>query len=139
MAQFERGDLVRYVPSHASGDVLHQDVQYGIVSGYRDGDGEDKGVVWVRYHKPLGWFGFSGCTAQGTNPRDLVHGWGTNPNHLEVPLDSPVQRQDVEMSQCTDGHDWHEDDSEVAWRLRAKRNICWRCGLHTRVLIAAGG
>ena len=69
---FQRGERVRYVPSHAEGDVAHLDVEYGVVST------ENATCVFVRYYPQISrdWHGFEGATSQGTYRRNIVRGWG---------------------------------------------------------------
>ena len=43
MQQFEPGDQVAYIPTHANGDIKHADVEYGFVTSQRGH------TVFVRY------------------------------------------------------------------------------------------
>jgi len=68
---FSKGDKVRYVPRHASGDVNHEDCQNGVVSSTNDE------WVFVKYDN-LDCVMITGdepYTAQATDPSDLVR-WG---------------------------------------------------------------
>ncbi len=71
-AAYQRGDRVRYVPSHAHGDPKHPDVEYGIVSSCNEH------AVFVRYYPQISerWHGFEGTTSKATDPEDLRRGWG---------------------------------------------------------------
>lgn len=63
---FQKGDGVVYVPTHAHGDKNHKDVEHGLVSSHNDK------FVFVKYYPALTRFGWDGCTSQATDPRDLV-------------------------------------------------------------------
>lgn len=63
--EFEVGDAVTYVPTHALGDLNHPDCERGIVSSIS----ENKETIFVRYYS--NHTGGLKLTAQGTNPRDL--------------------------------------------------------------------
>lgn len=54
---FREGDLVRYIPGHAHGDVEHEDCENGVVTSTRDD------VVFVRYGQKV--------SSQATCLRDL--------------------------------------------------------------------
>lgn len=54
---FREGDLVRYIPGHAHGDVEHEDCENGVVTSTRDD------VVLVRYGQKV--------SSQATCPWDL--------------------------------------------------------------------
>ena len=58
--------LVAYVPTHANGDVTHEDVQLGVVSSVNEK------FVFVKYEKQLSKFGWDGTTSEATDPNDLV-------------------------------------------------------------------
>lgn len=55
---------VRYVPSHADGDLLHKDVENGVVKSVNDK------YVFVNYIHS----GVLQQTAQATDPQDLIIG-----------------------------------------------------------------
>ncbi len=65
---FDKGNLVRYVPSHAGGDKNHDDCQDGVVSSI---NGE---YVFVKYDNLMCTMitGDEPYTAQATSPDDLV-------------------------------------------------------------------
>lgn len=57
---------VRYVPSHAKGDVYHKDCEDGTVSSWNSSN------VFVKFDKQLARMGWSGTTAQSCYPKDLI-------------------------------------------------------------------
>ena len=63
---FERDDLVLYVPHHAQGDAKHPDCQRGVVSS------QNGRFVFVKYYPQLERFGWDGTTSQATDPSDLI-------------------------------------------------------------------
>ena len=71
---FVQGEQVLYVPSHAKGNMDHQDCEIGIVSS------SNGLVVYVKYYQIKGdgrrwppiYKGTEPYTAQATHPRDLV-------------------------------------------------------------------
>lgn len=69
VANFARGNKVRYVPMHAKGDKNHPDCENGIVF-HTQGD-----TVFVKYstahHKVMNSYD-SYATAKGTDPIDLI-------------------------------------------------------------------
>ena len=61
--QFNPGDKVRYVPTHAEGDVYHRDCEPGVVTTVRE---DSNGlVVFV-------WYGSRSHTSARTSVTDLV-------------------------------------------------------------------
>jgi hypothetical protein len=54
---FREGDLVRYIPGHAHGDVEHDDCENGVVTSTRDD------IVFVRYGEKV--------SSQATSASDL--------------------------------------------------------------------
>lgn len=60
------GMLVAYVPMHANGNLMHPDVEDGVVSSKNDR------FVFVKYHKQVSNLGWEGATAQATRPEDLI-------------------------------------------------------------------
>jgi len=68
MTNFNKGDLVRYIPAHAHNDINHKDCEDGVVSSINDK------FVFVKYDNSI-------CTmitddepytAQATNPNNLI-------------------------------------------------------------------
>jgi hypothetical protein len=57
---------VAYVPTHAHGDINHQDVERGTVSSTNDK------YAFVKFDKQLSKFGWDGTTSQSCKPEDLV-------------------------------------------------------------------
>ena len=70
MSQFAKGNWVRYVPTHAHGDINHVDCQDGVVKRTND----DGSTVFVLFDCLACTMitGDEDYTAQGTNPADLV-------------------------------------------------------------------
>ena len=66
---FKKGMLVRYVPTHAHGDVNHPDCQNGVVSS------TNSRFVFVKYDNAVGVMvtGDEPYTSQATEPDDLVY------------------------------------------------------------------
>ena len=67
LADFKKGIRVRYVPSHAHGDVSHKDCQNGVVSSV------NSRFVFVKYDNTMGIMvtGDEPYTSQATRPEDL--------------------------------------------------------------------
>lgn len=63
---FEPGNRVAYVPTHAHHDLKHKDVERGVVSS------RNHKFVFVKYYPALERLGWEGCTSQATNPTELV-------------------------------------------------------------------
>ena len=63
--QVSFGQVVRYLPTHAQGDLFHPDAELGIVSSKNDK------VVFVKFHKELLRRGWEFCTSRAVNPEDL--------------------------------------------------------------------
>lgn len=59
-SDFKPGDLVRYVPGHAHGDVAHKDCEDGVVTS------TNEELVFVRYGA-----GGAGQISKATYPDDL--------------------------------------------------------------------
>lgn len=68
VSDFKKGMKVRYVPTHANGDIKHQDCENGVVSSVNDR------VVFVKYNNLMCIMttGDEPYTAQATDPSDLV-------------------------------------------------------------------
>lgn len=69
MSQFQKGDKVLYVPTHAKGNSKHPDCERGVVSSIGI-----SGIVFVKYDNAACTMvtGDEPYTAQGTNPEDLI-------------------------------------------------------------------
>ncbi len=67
-SDFKKGYAVRYIPTHAEGEVGHRDCQNGIVKSTNDR------FVFVLYDNAMCIMttGDEPYTAQATNPRDLI-------------------------------------------------------------------
>lgn len=61
------GDVVLYVPSHAGGDINHEDCEQGIVSSLNS-----RGEPFVKFFKQLSKFGWEGTTSQCCCLSDVV-------------------------------------------------------------------
>jgi hypothetical protein len=72
LADFQPGNRVVYVPTHAEGDLDHPDCEYGVVSS------TDNVFVFVRYWPSLEYTGWN-ITSQATSPEDLVFGSNGKP------------------------------------------------------------
>ena len=59
VSDFNVGQAVRYIPSHAEGDANHKDCENGIVTSINDN------FVFVIYN-------LEGSTSQATRPNDLI-------------------------------------------------------------------
>lgn len=68
LADFAKGDLVRYIPSHAEGNKDHPDCENGVVSSTNDK------YVFVKYDNKMCIMttGDEPYTAQATDPEDLI-------------------------------------------------------------------
>lgn len=66
---FRKGERVRYVPTHARGDIKHKDCEDGVVSSIGR-----TGTVFVKYDCLLGTAitGDEPWAAKGTRPEELV-------------------------------------------------------------------
>ena len=71
LSDFRKGNRVRYVPNHASGDTTHKDCQDGVVKRVSDQ------WVFVIYDNAEGtmFTGDEPFTAAATDPENLVR-WG---------------------------------------------------------------
>lgn len=68
-SDFKKGMFVRYVPTHADGDVNHKDCQNGVVSSVNER------FVFVKYDNAACVMvtGDEPYTSQATRPDDLVY------------------------------------------------------------------
>lgn len=64
---FKTGDRVIYVPTHAKGDITHEDCEVGTVSSVNP----YSETVFVRFDKQVEKFGFDQTTGQGCYTTDL--------------------------------------------------------------------
>ena len=69
MKDFRHGDLVRYIPNHADGNVKHPDCQNGVVSSVNDN------WVFVKYDclACTMFTGYEPYTAQATKRENLTY------------------------------------------------------------------
>ena len=69
MPDFKHGDLVKYIPNHANGDVQHPDCKTGVVSSVNDN------WVFVKYDCLACTIvtGNEPYTVQATERENLVH------------------------------------------------------------------
>jgi len=67
-SDFEKGDLVKYIPTHAEGNHKHPDCENGVVSSVNDK------FVFVKYDNKMCIMttGDEPYTAKATDPDDLV-------------------------------------------------------------------
>ena len=65
---FEKGDKVRYIPTHTHGNPNHEDCENGVVSSVKNN------VVFVKYDNGMCIMttGDEPYTAQATSPEDLI-------------------------------------------------------------------
>ena len=81
MNKFERGTQIAYIPNHANGTVLHDDVEFGFVTS------SNAGTVFCRY-----WSKYypgelrTKANSEGCNPENLILYDSVSPRKVEEAL-----------------------------------------------------